>query len=285
MNAGVAKVLREPLVHFLVIGAVLFGIERGVRRGDAAPPGARAVETPAAGDARVVVDAEVRSGLVEQWTSSHGRAPTDAELEELVTRWIDDELLYREGLARGLDRADPRVRERIAFKMAHVVKARVVVPEPSEADLRAWFEQHAERWAKTDLYDFVHVFVKGDDEAARARAAELLAKLSAGSDGSGLGDPFSGGRRYRRRKLDDLAKAFGDEFVKGMAEQPEGSWALRRSRHGMHLVRIERKTAASAPELSAVLPDVRRDWEAARRQAGFEEEMRAIRARWDVVRQ
>ena len=268
------SLLREPLLHFVLIGAALFALERAVRR---EPP-------PRAQDPRIVVGADVRASLAETWSATHGQAPSPADLDTLVAQWIDDEVLYREGLARGLDRDDPRVRDRVASKMAHVVKAEVVVPEPAEADLRAWFDGHRERWAKTDLFDFVQVFVLGDDEAARARATDLLAKLQAGADPAGLGDTFSGGRHYRRRKLDDLARSFGDEFVTGMAEQTPGTWALRRSRFGLHLIRIERQTPAEVPELAAVLPDVRKDWEDARRADGYAAAMRTLRARWEIVR-
>ena len=283
MPGGVRKLLREPLVHFLIVGALIFAVHRLV-----APvqrPDPRAARSADSLDRRLVVDASVRTAIAEQWTQSHGREPTPVELEEQVARWIDDELLYREGVARGLDRDDPRVRERVAYKMAHVVRAQAVVPEPSQQELLAWFEQHRDKWATEELYDFVHVFVAGDDEAARARITDLAAKLQGGADPSGMGDTFSGGRRYRRRKLDDLAKAFGDEFVSGMERQPEGSWVVRRSRHGMHAVRVEARTPARAPDFAAVEADVRKDWEAARRGEVFEEAMRALRARWQVVRQ
>jgi peptidyl-prolyl cis-trans isomerase C len=266
------RLLREPLLHFVLLGVGLFALDHA-RRGSTAGPQS----------ARITLGADVRASLVEGWTSAHGHPPTRAESDELIGRWIDEELLYREGLARGLERDDPRVRERIATKMGLVLRSQIIVPEPTDAELRAWFEAHAERWARAELLDFTQVFVEGDDEPARARARELLAQLSAGADPNGLGDPFSGGRRYRRRKIEDLASAFGDEFVAHLSEQAEATWVQRRSRSGLHLVRVDRRTSAQGPDFASVEAEVRDEWSTARRAQGVAEAMQKLRARWEIV--
>lgn len=266
------RLLREPLLHFVLLGAGLFALDHA-RRGSTAGPRA----------ARITLDASDRASLVEGWTSAHGHPPSRAESDDMISRWIDDELLYREGLARGLERDDPRVRERIATKMRLILRSQIIVPEPTDAELRAWFAAHADRWAKAELLDFTQVFVQGDDEPARARARELLAQLTAGADPSGLGDPFSGGRRYRRRKIEDLASSFGDEFVAHLSEQAEATWVQRRSRFGLHLVRVDRHSSAQGPDFASVEAEVRDGWTTARREQALAEATAKLRARWEIV--
>ncbi|HWB77899.1 MAG TPA: peptidylprolyl isomerase [Nannocystaceae bacterium] len=273
--------VREPLVHFAILGALLFTLDAATRERDATAP--EACGGLAVPRGPIVVDATLRSTLAEQWTKNHPSPPTDAELAMLVERWIDEEVLYREGLARGLAEGDALVRERIAGQMAYVLGERIVVPEPSDDDLRAAFAADPARWSIPDRIDLTQVFVAGTDEAAEARARELLALLHNGADPNGLGDTFSGGRRFRGRRIDELAERFGDAFVVGLATQPERSWVLRRSSTGLHLVRVDRRVASAAPELDTVRDEVRHDWQATAREQALRTEKEALRAHWEVV--
>jgi hypothetical protein len=159
------------------------------------------------------------------------------------------------------------IHQRIAARMSYVLQQAAIVPEPTEAELRAWFDGHRERWAAPEHVDFTHVFVLGSDAAAVALADELAAALAAGAAPERLGDRFSGGRRYRGRRIADLALAFGDEFVAGLATQPPETWVRRRSRHGLHLVRVDRVESARSADFATARLDVRKEWTDARRGA------------------
>lgn len=280
MAAKLGAFLREPLLHFAALGVLLFaadaawGPERAPAPADTATPSRREP---------IVVDDRVRADLAATWRLSHAAPPTEAEMAALVEDWIREEILYREGLARGLDRGDPEIRDRIAAQMAYLLEARLPAAEPTEAELRAFFEAEPERWAKNELVDFVQVFVDGKDDAARARAEQLLQALQGGASPAGLGDTFSGGRRYRRRKIPDLAAHFGDAFVAGMNIQPLGVWALRESRFGLHLVRIEARSPAEAPAFEAVRDRVAHDLRRERRTDGLARAIAELRAGWEVA--
>lgn len=261
------RVLGEPFLHFVLLGAALFLVDR-------------ATSSQTAERAPVVVDAEIRAGLETRLSTAQGRPPTEAELEAAVDRWRDEEVLYREGLARGLDAGDPLIRERIAQKMARVIRDGLIVPEPSDEQLRSWFELDRSRWSRDARYDFTHVFVAGHDAEAEVRARSLLEALAEGSSPNGLGDRFRGGRRYRQRSLEQLESAFGASFVEGLPSQPAGAWMLRRSRHGLHLVRIDGRAAATSPAFEAVKLDVRAAWEEAQREEAFRRAMQELRAQW-----
>lgn len=282
MRAVLRALVREPLVHFAILGAALFAIDGVTSRDEEADRGEPRQPFAVPTDP-IVVDEAVRSTLSEQWAKTHPAPPTDDELDALVERWIDDEVLYREGLARGLADGDALVRERVAAQMAYVLQSRLVIPTPDDDELRAWFEARADRYADPDRVDFTQVFVEGRDDAAEAKARELLRLLVDGADPAGLGDTFAGGRRFRGRRIAELSERFGDAFTAGLATQAVGTWALRRSAAGVHLVRIDRRTAARAPDFDAMADAVRHDWQAEQRANAMAAAEAELRTRWEIV--
>ncbi|HEX5059184.1 MAG TPA: peptidylprolyl isomerase, partial [Kofleriaceae bacterium] len=186
--------------------------------------------------------------------------------------------------ARGLDRDDPMIHQRIAGRMSYVLEQAIVMPEPTDAELRAWFDAHRDQWSVAEHLDFTHVFIAGSDDAANQRADEIAAALAAGASPDRLGDTFSGGLRYRGRKLTDLALQFGDDFVTGLATQPIGTWVKRRSRHGLHIVRVDRVDAAKPADFAAARLDVRKQWLDARRGQELGVALRRLRDGWTIER-
>ncbi len=282
MSSALRTLAREPVVHFVIIGAVLFGLDAALSRGEGADQeaarGAFAVPSEP-----IVVGETIRATLVEHWNRTHPSPPSDAELRALLEAWIDDEVLYREGLSRGLAENDPQIRERVVSQMAYVLEAGLPVAEPGDAELKAWFREHPDRYTRPERVDFTQVFVEGLGEASEAKARELLRLLESGADPNGLGDVFAGGRRFRGRRLSDLADRFGDGFVEGMQAQAPGTWMLRRSPFGLHLVRVDRWAAGEAPSFDMALDEVRHDWVQAQRKRALDQAKQDLRSRWEIV--
>jgi len=116
--------LREPLFHFVVLGGLLFGIDR--------------VVASRADDPRlIVVGAEVDREAIDTFKATRNRDPNTEELNALRRVWLDNEVLYREGLALGVDKGDTAIRERVIFKALSVVDANVKVPAADDQTLRA----------------------------------------------------------------------------------------------------------------------------------------------------
>ncbi|MFO0686604.1 MAG: peptidylprolyl isomerase [Sandaracinus sp.] len=272
MSSSWRRVAAEPLVHFVVVGALLALLDH-VRTPEGASEAPRAI----------TVDDGVRRDLADAFLHEHGHAPSDEELAPLVDDWVDQEVLYREGLVRGLDQGDARVRQRVASLMEAIVVAEHPVADPTEEEVRAYFDAHAERWAEEVRVDFEHVFVAGSDEAAEARANGYLADLRAGASPIGMGDSFTGGRHYRGRHLDDLSESFGAEFVVGLDTDALDVWTLHRSRFGLHLVRIEQRTAASAAEYERARPDVEHALREERRAERARRSIAALREHWEIL--
>jgi hypothetical protein len=245
-------VLREPVVHFVALGAVLFA--------------ANALFAPKRESPKAAV------------VSTTIRVPKELSGED-KRKWIDEEVLYREGLARGLEKDDPKIKQRIAGNMQRVLEGQIVLAKASDAELRAFFDANQARWAKSELYDFTNVFVADSDQK---RAGELLAQLSGGADPNGMGDTFSGGRKYRKRALEDLGEAFGPEFVAGLADQKPGTWAIRRSRHGLHVIRVDAKTPAQPPSFDAMRGEIEVAYDEKRRNERLASAVADLRKKYAV---
>ena len=194
-------------------------------------------------------------------------------------------MLYREGVRRGFADNDPQVRERVADQMKYALEQGATAPDPTDAELRAWFEANKVKLQRPERIDFTQVFVEGDDEAASIRAKALLVLLEDGAQPAGLGDTFPGGRRFRGRKLADVGERFGVAFAAGLDTEPLEAWTLRRSSFGLHLVRVDRVVAGSTPTFEAVRAEVVHGWLEQQQVLRLAESVLALRNRWSVVRE
>lgn len=259
---------REPLLHFAVLGAALFALHARVAR----PP-----------PERIVVSAAFVDALRAEHKERAGREPDDDETRRLVDRFVEEELFYREALARGLDRGDVIVRRRLVQKIE--LLARAQVREPTEEELGAHLAAGADRYRAAGAVSFRHVFVSKERHgaAAPARAEELLASLRAGADPASLGDPFLLGAVFARRTRADLEGAFGPSFAEAALAAPQGEWSGPvSSTFGEHLVRVDARAGAEGPDLAAARARVREDLLRERREAAVRAEVERLRGRYQV---
>lgn len=263
--------LREPLVHFVLLGGALFAVHQWV-----APP--RPTN-------RIVISESVMRGLRQDHLRRNGALPTQDEEAALVQRFVDNEILYREAVAQGLDRGDIIVRRRLVQKMEFVLEGDEPVAEPTDTELRAYLEAHAARYAVAERVALTHVFVSTDRHGAAAErsAAELLAELAAGADPSGLGDPFLRGRDFPSQTERELAGIFGAPFAAQVMTLPLGPWsAPLRSSYGLHLVRISDRSPGRQPPLDEMRTAVLRDWQEEHRATATAAALARLRQRYDV---
>jgi peptidyl-prolyl cis-trans isomerase C len=270
--------LREPLGRFLVLGAALLAVDHAVGR-ESFGPEEEALQ--------IVVSASREARLVEAFRAEHGRAPSSEETRALLDRWIEEEVLYREALALGLDRSDTVVRRQLTQKMRFLIEDATLLPEPSQADLQAWLDQHAERYGRGPSVDFEHVFSSRGRHGERLEAeAERLAHELQRAPGSfaGLGDPFPVGQVVKGADRARLRRDFGPEFAEALAGQSEGVWSGPvASAFGLHLVRVTARSPFVPAELVDVLHLVRRDFDLARREQQNRAVVAELRGRYRVT--
>ena len=265
------RLLREPLFHFAVLGAVLFALH------------ARFAPDPSR---RIDVDASVRRGLRQEHLRRTGAPPTAAEEDALIERFVESEMLHREALALGLDRGDVIVRRRLVQKMEFVAEALEPIPEPSDEELRAHVAAHPERWSVSPRVGFEQVFVSRERHGAGAgaEAVALRERLVSGDDPSALGDGFARGRRFGPASEREIDAAFGPGFGAAVMPLPDGSWsAPLPSSYGFHLVRVTAREPGAPPHFDAVRSSARRDWEEEQRAARRRRAIDGLRRRYRVT--
>ena len=270
------KLIKEPLLHFLVLGATLFALNAWRQK-------ARPTEASAA---RIDVTAAVIERLRAGYERQFGQTPDADELRGLVTAHVREEVFCREALALGLDRDDTIVRRRLAQKMEFLTDDLAATAEPEDAAVREFFEKHAARYAKTGRVTFRHVYFSQEKRGANAEAAAAgaLAALEKGASDEAFGDPFLHGFEFAEREQADVSAAFGPEFVKHLEAQPAGAWrGPVASSYGLHLVRVEARTEPCPAKLDGVRATVVRDLNDERRRTANREVFGRMRARYQVT--
>ena len=274
------RLLREPLVHFLLIGAVLFGVYRLTPDGSAAQ----------------VASVEIRltqdelSQLALLFRSQWRRDPTAEEFGRLIENKVQQEVLYREALAMGLDKGDEIVRRRMAQKMQFLAEDVAAAREPDAAELKHWFEKNRALFAQPPRLSFRHLYFSPDRRGNRARedAGKALAVL-AGQPvdtklGNALADPFMFQDYYRDRAPDFLGKEFGPRFAIALTKLTPQTWqGPIESGFGWHLVFVDTVIPGRVPAFDEVEGDVKTAWLAEQKAQAWQQTYQRIRAKYTVL--
>jgi peptidyl-prolyl cis-trans isomerase C len=268
--------LREPLLHFVLLGTLIFGV-RAWRGED---------ESKGAPKDRIEVAAGTIAWLGEGFAKQWHRAPNEAEMRGLVDDHIREEVLYREALAMGLERNDTIVRRRMAQKMEFLSQDITAAVEPDEAALQSYFAENPAFYAKAQRVSFRHVYFSKDrrGENVSADAVKSLEALSNGSDEELMGDPFLLSHDFENADANEIAATFGDRFTAEVMDMKEGGWrGPVASSYGLHLVivsgRAEPQTVAFATARDAVLRDLS---EVRRREANLDF-VRRLKQRYQIT--
>ncbi len=268
---GIRALLSEPLLHFSALGGLLFALNAGF--------GGESAE-----DSAVVVDGAWVAGVEAGVGRGLGRAPTTEELAQALRAAVDDELLFREGLALGLDRGDPIVRRRVIQKTRFLHEDRAALEDVSDGALATYLSEHGERYTGSARIGLSHAFAARDrHEDPEARGAALLAEVDGGAALEGLGDPFAHGQRIRLRTAADLDALFGPGFAARLAGMEVGELALLPSSFGWHVVRVDAREAGEVPPLSLVRARVERDRAEELREQAAQEGLSRLRESAEIV--
>jgi PPIC-type PPIASE domain len=267
------RVLREPLLHFVVLGALLFAAYGWLNDDAFTAPD------------EIVVDTNRVASLTAQFERLWSRPPTAAEREGLIQSFVREEILYREGLARGLDRDDPIVRRRISQKM-EFVGDEVTASAPTDTVLQAWLDAHATDYVLEPRVSVQQVYFNParrgatlDADLARAKSA-----LVSGKAGSArLGDVTMLPSTQKDVRVAEVEDVFGREFAQTVAVSAVGDWhGPVRSSYGVHLVRVDMRVDARVPKLAEVRTAVERDWFREQSDKAGQAFYQVLRARYAV---
>lgn len=259
---------REPLLHFVLIGAAVFLVfPSEAQRPDPAE------------DSRVIEITEQALSLAEaRFVSTWNRAPTAAEAQELVDELVREEVLVREALALGLDSGDGVIRQRLRMKMEFIGEAATTALEPTPAELEAWYADNAVSFAPPASASFAQILLKSPSDAE-----VVLAALAAGAEPAtlGLGTQLPG--EVDRSPQPAVDGVFGAGFFEALRALPRGEWAGPvRSGYGSHLVRVLDMTEPEPPPLDDVRAQAVDRWRSDQAAMVREAQYEALRSRYDV---
>jgi parvulin-like peptidyl-prolyl isomerase len=264
------KFFREPLLHFVVLGALLFALYAALNPG-------------VSGEAKeIVVTQGQLDNLKAQFERTWQRAPGADEMDQLLEQWVRDEIYYRDGLAMGLDRDDPVVRRRIAQKLEFVADGQAATL-PTDADLQAWLDQHADRYRIEPRYTLRQLYFDPARRGNRLEAdlAAALAALQGGQSAQGDATLLPG--ELIDAPAFEVARAFGSEFADALKTAAVAGWVgPLRSGYGFHLVDLRARDEGRAASLAEVRAEVERDWLRARSEEASAAFYRKLRAGYTV---
>lgn len=276
MNFKLRSWLREPLLHFLLIGAGLFLYF------------AFQGEGPGSGSNRIEVNTAQIQHLAAGFARTWQRAPTSEELKGLVDDYVREEIAVREAMKMGLDRDDTVMRRRLRQKLEFIAQDAIDAIPAGEEELRAWYTEHADEYLIEPAIAFMQIYLDADRRGAKvhAEALELLARLRAGEpdEAMRMGDSTMLPEAMPLAAKSEVARSFGSTFAEAVFDVAPGHWSGPiESTFGLHLVLVSRLEPAREPDFDDIRRSVERDYLAARRRRELDSMYERLLAGYTVV--
>jgi hypothetical protein len=234
-----ARLWREPLLHFCVLGALIFGVDA-------------LLHPPAKDDKEIVVSKALRQSFIDGYDEDKERVPSDTELQKIIDNWVANEILFREGKALGVDRGDDMIRERITYKVQELIFEQIKVPRPTDSDLRAWFADNHAQFDEPERVGF-YLTPPSDEATARRRLDDIVAQRESDS-------LHQQTRIFPARPVDSLTASFGDGFRDVLLALPMHEWHLIQSKEGWHVVRLDSRRPGALASFENVRGEATKIW-------------------------
>lgn len=241
MKKTIVTLANEPLVQFLALGVLVFAVDRYVLETGEDPR-------------RILVDDARYAELVAIFEEGQARPPTEAEIGNLIVKWTQNEVMYREAQLMGLDRGDEMIRQRLILKLRDILFNNIITEVPPDEDLEAWFEENRSAYDRPPLLDFEQFLVAELDKDA---AGELAGSLQAAAPPEAYARTF---RQYRQRPPENLTAVFGREHGRRLIDAGDGHWLAVESDYGWHLARVTARRPGQRAEYADVRHQVSIDW-------------------------
>jgi hypothetical protein len=265
---------KEPLLHFLIIGAVIFVVFTVVNK----------EEATVSGNKIVISSAEIER-LMDNWSKKLNRPPTETELQGLIESYIKEEVYYREALALGLDQNDTILRRRLMQKMEFLSNDLADLNQPDESELNKYFVDNQGKYKLPARMSFTHIYFSLDKRGAMALedSKKVLSELNV-PRAPERGDSFMMEYDFIQETPFEVVRLFGKGFAEELFTLGINTWqGPIESGYGLHLVRISEKVDSRMPELASVIDKVRTDLMFEQRQKMNKEIYEKFKERYEIV--
>ena len=266
------KILKEPLLHFLFIGACLFGLYAWIN-----PDAMQS-------DKRIVVDQGQVNSLAMRFQRVWQREPTKQELQGLIEDYVIEEIYYREALAMGIDKDDPVIRRRLRQKMETYTDSLATTLAPSEDELNQYLQQHPDKFKTENRYSFQQVYINTD-----IPEDQLQAKLKSIQSALQSGESVDSGSSLLPASFTDadgfvIDRTFGQGFAAQLDTLELNKWSPPlQSGLGLHFVMLSSRKAGQLPALASIRDKVEREWRFDKAQEIDKTLRKKLLANYDVV--
>lgn len=258
------KLLKEPLVHFLVLAMLLFVLEQVFS---------------ATQKEKIIVDEQTAGYLVKQREDLELRKLSAGERRETIDSYIEDEILYSEAYKRGLDKGDSRMRRNMILKMRGLLIGDL--KDPSDEQLRAYFEANRDQFTRAATLSFEHVVYNDPAQVPE----DLLEQLRAGADHTTLGDDgIRLGRTVKNMSESYLGATLGADATRAILAIDDARWqGPFESTYGVHYVKIIERTPATPARYEDVKSYIDGYWQVAESRKLIEEEIERLQQNYEVI--
>lgn len=246
---------QEPLLIFMVIALLIF-------------VGDYLMSLTKQDPKAIVITPEIRQEAKQIFINSLKREPSAADMKILIDRWTDNEVLYREGLALGLDKGDNSIRERVIFKALSVTQASINLPKLDENGLQNWFKEHADQYDSPSLVHFQEAVPSGKP------SADDLKNFVNTLNGKGKSNIDSSLEIFKDRPRFTIVDGYGEEFTVSLEKLPTNGWNLLDSKAGPRIVSLISVKEGEKADFEVLKAKVYADW---KNQIGAELSTKAIR--------
>jgi hypothetical protein len=271
------RLIREPLVHFLLIGAGLFILFDQI--------GEPVIEA----DRRIVITQANLDFLATSWLRSRGRPATALEREKQLQHYIREQVLSREAMAMGLDKNDAIVRRRLAKKMEYLFNDLTIIPEPTETELSNFLSEHSSKFTRPADITFTQIFFDPDLRGKKAgedteKLLKQLKETTAEIDTINMGDQTLLPYNLTKTRKNEITSTFGEKFSNQAFKLPVASWqGPVISEYGIHLVYINSRTEARLPPLAEIRQRVANEWRTMKEQANNKIFYQSLLQRYEII--
>lgn len=252
------KFLREPLLHFLLLGMAIFLLYK-------------AVSGEGSADNEIYISRGQQENLVNTFGRTWQRPPTPQEFQGLLKDYIRQEIAWRESRAMGLDQDDIVIRRRLRQKMEMLAEDVAALVPPTTEQLQEYLDENSEQFAVEPRLTMSHAYFSSDRrEDPRQDAAGILQQIQSGArqaDLNQMGDPLPLPAQLEDVSVSEVARLFGQSFAESLGAVDPGKWTGPvESGYGYHLVLVSHWTSGRTPKLAEVQEEVQREWMSRRRQ-------------------
>jgi hypothetical protein len=277
-HRALTSAAREPFVHFIVLGALLFGFNQYL--------------LARANFSRITVTRDDVAGIVTNYQLQYGITPAGTQLESLIDQFVREEVFYHEALRLGLDQKDEIIRRRLVQKYEFLQQDLSIAREPTQTELLAYFNAHATPYQVPGRLTFTQVYFSADtrgEDVARNAAQRLRSRLVGTSTtrAAEQGDPFPGPSDYAALTQEDVARVFGSgDLTNEIFNLPVGEWSPPlRSGLGWHLVYVDAVQPPRTAKFEEVSDKVRRDYIEAERSRHNAQAFAKLKRSFAIVRE